>query len=306
MANLGIFINTNKLIEDTFKLIKHLPEFDYVVTIPRGGIIPSGIISTIMGKPLTTADLLVEGKAWMSSSMAVENKRNLYTEQRYVSVSPENSKILLVDDISYNQLGELERSKRIINAKFPNAKCYKVPIYVVERTRKLNDLYCGKISMSHLFEKDLMTRNSHGVIGYDMDGVLCEDWHSYEKEDSEEYTKFLSEAKPYLIPHYRIDYIITCRLQKYWDATVRWLAEHNVKYKYLIMHPAESKEQRGSHSDFKINMIRKYMKDGLFVESSLRQAKNINDALGTQVICTESKELFYGTDTKIEYNEVMK
>jgi orotate phosphoribosyltransferase len=145
--------------------------------------------------------------------------------------------------------------------------------------------------MSHWFEKDLMTRNSQGVIGYDMDGVLCEDWHGFEKEGTDEYTKFLSEATPYLIPHYRIDYVITCRLEQYRQVTEEWLKIHHVKYKRLIMHPATSKFTRGSHSEFKIKMIKTYMPNGIFIESSLNQSKEIKEGAGIQVICIENKEL---------------
>ena len=58
-------------------------------------------------------------------------------------------------------------------------------------------------------EKDILIRRRTQKIGFDMDGVLCEDC-SYENViDEEKYTKFLREAKPYLIPHYKVDYIIT-------------------------------------------------------------------------------------------------
>jgi hypoxanthine phosphoribosyltransferase len=209
VAQLGIYIDHTQMLKDTIDFTKIvrtvIPEIDIVVAIPRGGNFASSIISDILGIPSSTPDRLIEKECYWTSSQKVENNREYISQKYTVPFDPTNAKILLVDDISYNSLGTLERVKRLILSKFPNAIVYKTAIYCMERTKKSLDFYCKKISMDHWMEKDILIRRRTQKIGFDMDGVLCEDC-SYENViDEEKYTKFLREAKPYLIPHYKVD-----------------------------------------------------------------------------------------------------
>jgi adenine/guanine phosphoribosyltransferase-like PRPP-binding protein/uncharacterized HAD superfamily protein len=314
VEQLGVFISTKQLVEDTLDLAKVLrkviPEFDIVCGIPRGGLLPATIIASIFGKPLTTPDLLMENKCWNTSSCAVANRKNKWADEYYCPIpNLERAKILMVDDTSYNSVGQMQRHKLKIVAKFPFSIVYKVPIYVVERTLRTNDLYCKRISMNHWVEKDFMIRRGPYLLGFDMDGVLCEDWNDDPNEDKEKYLSFLENAKPYMIPHYYIDFIITARMEGYRAQTVEWLKKHNVQYGKLIMWTGINKEDRGvmHHSDYKIDKINRLMPpDGIFIESSYSQAKRIFEKTNRQVICTDTMELIGGTDVGFDYHPIFE
>ena len=53
------------------------------------------------------------------------------------------------------------------------------------------------------------------ILAVDMDGVLC--GRSASRADCDEawYLEWLDSANPYLIPGFEIDFIVTCRLEKY-------------------------------------------------------------------------------------------
>jgi hypothetical protein len=310
---LGIFISTRMLMEDTLDLCKVIrkviPEFDIVCAIPRGGFFPTTIVASIFGKPLTTPDLLLENKCWNTSSVVVSNRHNKFSDDITVPIpNLERVKVLMVDDTSYNLVGQMQRYKIRINAKFPFTIVYKVPIYVVERTIHTNDLYVKRISMNHWVEKDLVIRRGPYRLGYDMDGVLCEDWVDEFEEDKPKYLSFLENATPYLIPHYFIDFIITARMEKYRPQTEAWLKKHNVHYDKLVMWKGNCKEDRHQHhSEYKIEKIKKFMPpDGIFIESDYIQAKKIFEGTGLQVLCTDSMELIGGTDVGYDYHPIFE
>ena len=314
VEQLGVFLSTKQLVEDTLDLCKVLrkaiPEFDIVCAVPRGGLLPASIIASIFGKPLTTPDLLIENKCWNTSSCAVANRHNKWSSEYYCPIpNLEKAKVLMIDDTSYNAIGQMQRHKLKIVSKFPLIQIYKIPIYVVERTLHTNDLYVKRVSMNHWVEKDFMIRRGPYLLGFDMDGVLCEDWVDPKLEDTEQYKQFLLNAKPYLIPHYFIDFIITARMEANRPATEQWLKEHGVQYGKLIMWSGSKKEDRGlmHHSDYKADKINRLMPpDGIFIESSYNQAKRIFEKTGRQVIAVETMELIGGTDVGFDYHPIFQ
>ena len=311
---LGTYINTITLCQDTVdmcRVIKRvIPEFDVVVAIPRGGFTPASIIASIFGKPLTTPDMLLNGRWWWTTSCYVEKPRDSRVDYFDMPIEfKDDYKVLLVDDVSYNWYGLLHRTKEMLMQQRPKYTVYKVAVYCFERTKRNLDFYCKQISIEHWFEKDLMVRKRGSApLLLDMDGVICEDCPDYIVQSEERYLQWLVDVKPYLLPHWIVDYIVTGRLEKYRPQTEDWLKRHGVKYRHLIMqdnsNPLGNPRINTDHALFKVNVVRGLsLPDGsIFIESNRDQAITIFKMTGVQTVCTSTNELIGAADSGYNYH----
>ena len=286
-----------------------IPEFDIVVPLPRGGFLPASIIASKFGKPLATPDMFLKSKYWWTTSIYVDKPRGNNTEFNMDIPKKEDWKILLVDDVSYNGQGLLWRTKKLIQETLPKTTVFKVAPYCFERTKAGLDYYCKVINIEHWFEKDLLIRKrGTAPIFVDMDGVLCDDSPCFSTYDEKVYLESIKLAKPYLIPHWTIDAIITGRLEKYRPETEQWLKENKVKYNKLIMQ--EGNQITGTnHAMYKSKVIKSLSLPpigSIMIESSLEQSKVIYKETGIQVICTETNQLFGATDIGYKYHPAIK
>src|SRR5208337_1673758 len=155
---IDIFISNSDIVRDATsmaKVIKQVfPKIDVVCGIPRGGNLPANIISTRLSIPSNTPEMLLRGACWWTSSVFADNNRNYYSTDFDTKFNPTEAHILLMDDTSFNTLGTLERTKRVILAKFPKAIVYKASVYSMKNTKDSLDFYCKVISRNHWFEKD--------------------------------------------------------------------------------------------------------------------------------------------------------
>jgi len=118
-----------------------------------------------------------------------------------------------------------------------------------------------------------------------MDGVLCEDPPRGYDRDETLYLKWIQSAKPYLIPAFEIDAIVTSRLEKYRPQTEAWLKKHDVQYKKLVMWDLDSKKDRnGRNADHKAGILTG-LKPDIFWESSMEQSQKIRKATGIPCLC---------------------
>jgi hypoxanthine phosphoribosyltransferase len=304
---IDIFVSNADIVRDSTsmsKVVRSLfPEIDVVCGIPRGGVLPANIIVTRLARPCNTPDLLERGECWWTSSTFVDNNRHYYGNDFTVKMNFSKAKILLVDDTSFNPLGTLERVKQRLLTKFPKATIYKSSVYAMSNTKKHLDFYCKVISRNHWFEKDFLIRKITGTVAADMDGFLCRDPRPEEVLDDNLYLKFINEATPYMIPYYRLDYVVTGRLERYRAITEMWLAAHGVKYGTLIMQPPEVAMVREGtdHALFKSNFLSKN-NVGFYIESSQRQSEAIYKRSRVQTMCVDPMQLFGATNIGYEYH----
>lgn len=309
MVDLGIYINHKQMTEDMMDYVKVvpkvIPKIDIVVAIPRGGFFPASIISSILGKPMTTPDRILEAKCYWTSSNRVKNSRTYESHEYTVSFDKlllnEPVNILLVDDISYNQVGTLERVKQLILTKFPHANVFKTSIYCMERTKKTLDFYVKQIDMDHWMQKDLLIRRRSQITGFDIDGVLCLDPIWQNGMSDEEWSLQLVNAIPYLIPAYQVEYLITARREKYRAITEKWLKDNGVRYKELIMYKGEG--ICPDHAAYKTKLCNSLLPEGIYFESSHSVAMGMHEmGCTSQIICTDSDELIGAANIGYEYH----
>lgn len=308
---IDIFISNADIVRDATSMSrvvrKLFPKIDVVCGIPRGGNLPACIISTRLGIPCNTPDLLMSGKYWWTSSLVVPNNRNYLSTDYTVPFDFSNAHILLVDDTSFNKLGTLEKCKQSILAKFPKATVYNSSVYSMWDTKDSLDFYCKVVSRRHWFEKDFLIRKIAALVAVDMDGFLCYNPSEAITANDDLYLEFCKSAIPYMIPFYKIDAIITGRLEKYRKLTEEWLEANHVRYNYLFMQ--EGNRRVGTdHAKYKAEVIKTRMlgkeQDPFYIESRVHQAQEIRRYTGIQTFAVDTMQLFGATNVGYEYHPV--
>ncbi len=270
------FISTEQLISWTNKWLNFIPNnYDIIIGIPRSGLLVASIISLKFAKPLSTPELFIKNIIWSS----IEIK------------SPKKYKnVLLVDD-TISSGKTMRNSLELLLSNYEGINVTTAALIATPKSKSLVDTYYKIIPEPRIFEWNMMHAKK-GKTCFDMDGVLCENCPPGVDADEEKYIKWIQSAKPYLIPSYTIDAIISNRLEKYRKDTEIWLKKHNVKYKKLILWDIESKDKRnGQYAKQKIKAI-KLIKPDIYFESSLSESEEIWKATGIQVMCIDEMILF--------------
>jgi uncharacterized HAD superfamily protein/hypoxanthine phosphoribosyltransferase len=271
------FISFSDLTAWTNEWIKSFPRsYDLIVGIPRSGLLVANIIALKLAKPLATPDLFLEEQFWLSKSI----KREKMIKS-----------ILLVDD-SINSGKTMNQAAQVILQRFNNIDLTTAVLIATNKTDQMVDLYYKVVRKPRVFEWNLLhAKKGKGKIACDMDGVLCENCPPGVSKNKELYIQWLIDARPYLIPAFTIDAIVTSRMEKYRLETESWLSKHNVRYKELIMWDLQSKQDRkGQRDRHKIEVLA-IIRPDIFWESSFRQATQIWRTTHIPTICIDKMKL---------------
>lgn len=263
------FVTSAELMNWTTEWIKSFPtSYDLIIGIPRSGLMVASIIATKLAKPLTTPDSILAKRLW--GSKPIEKKDSF-------------SSILLVDD----SIKSGKTMKRNLKLLLPNygRNITTASLLVTEASKNLVNLYYKVIPQPRIFEWNFL-HSKKGKLASDMDGVICENCPPGVDGDEELYVKWLEKARPYLIPPFEIDVIISNRLERYRPQTEKWLQKHQVRYKELILWDIKSKKERGEYAQNKIKALLK-IEPNTYWESSYGQAKEIWKATKIPVISTD-------------------
>ena len=145
------------------------------------------------------------------------------------------------------------------------------------------------------FQWNILHHTDGPLYCMDMDGVLCRDPEKAQNDDGAAYDDFLRNAVARNIPTTEIGWIVTARLEKYRPQTEEWLRAHGVRYRELIMHPAQTaaeRQSRGDHAAFKADAYRR-VGALLFIESDADQAREISAIAKMPVFCTDTQAMIY-------------
>jgi len=275
MIHYRSFTDLNNAIIKCLSRFPH--DIDIVVGIPRSGLLPAYLIALYLNKPLTDID------SFIANFHISHGNRSL------TQVSPIPKKALIVDDSIFGGTSMSQAREKLKKACF---KCqyYYLAIFAHPNSINLIDYYCEVVPTPRVFQWNLF--HHPGLIPhscFDIDGVLCE--NPPVDDDSTQYINYISTAVPKFIPTYEIDTIVSCRLEKYRPITEEWLKKNHVKYKHLVLLDLPSKSERirwGKHGEFKGKVYKENIKAELFVESSLKEAKEIVKISRKPVFCTET------------------
>jgi hypoxanthine phosphoribosyltransferase len=299
---IDIWLNLKEVNDDiadlTAVIKKVIPDFDVVIGIPRAGMMVASQIAEVYGKPLSSTDMFLEGKYWWRN-------HNFDKEANYTDYQSKEKieSALIVDDTAASG-SHMKIALRELKKKHPDIKFYTIALYATPVSEGNLDLYCKSISTVHLMETNFAIYSraaSPHLIAMDMDGVLCEDCPIEVAQNEEKYAKFLLEAKPYLRFLFRIDYIITARLEKYREQTEKWLKDNKVSYKELIMQKDERRVGT-DHALFKANVLKNLPEGTNYYESSTDQAKEIYRLTGRQVLAIDNMVMYGQKNPSYHYH----
>jgi uncharacterized HAD superfamily protein/adenine/guanine phosphoribosyltransferase-like PRPP-binding protein len=259
----------------TEQWLEKLPsDFDVIIGIPRSGLLIANIIATKFALPLSTPDDFVRGVQWQS---------------KYTLHTPEiNNRVLLVEDsvVSGRRLSEALAQLQL---HFPRLQIEVASLFVAPRAvNKVNHYYVIE-KPPYLFEWNLLTStHSFGKLCTDMDGVLCKDCPVDVDKDETAYEAWLKTVRPHLIPRFKIEAIVTSRLEKYRGLTEEWLRQHDVKYNQLLMMDLNRKEDKTfdatvHHKTVCIRRIKPFW----YWESNVDEAIEIHKDTELPVLCTD-------------------
>ena len=274
------FVNVDQATIWTLEWIQTFPRrYDLVVGIPRSGMFIASLIAVKLGKALTTPDLLRSGKYWHSKNVG---------EQPALDGS---SHVLLVDD-AMDSGTSMSRAIDTIREGNKDINITRACLVVREEAKSSVDMYHKIISPPRAYEWNILHRKiaSHwgpGRLAVDLDGVLCPNCPPGTDDNERAYLDWLAAAKPYLIPSFEIDAIVTCRLERYRPQTEQWLREHGVRYKELHMWDVPSKnDRRGRFARHKIERLLN-IKPDMFWESNWDQSQSIWKKTSIPTLCID-------------------
>lgn len=285
-------------IRNNFWKIPH--DVDFVIGIPRSGIICASIISEFLNVPLIDID------SFTSGAKPTGGGRLRYYIKRHSSenvVDGDNKKkVLVVDDTVWIGNSKKKAKKQLEPFKDKYDFIY-MAVYLEGPGEKtidfyLEDLrkYTNNFKECVLYEWNIFHHNEDVMNNciYDIDGVLCV--NPPDERNEEEYLKYIENAIPLFTPTVKVGEILTYRLVKNEEITKKWLREHGIEYGKLSMFNAQTwdeRNQKGVPSEVMKGMYYKNHKTArLFVESDDFQARKIFEISGKPVYCVESNKLY--------------
>lgn len=283
VSNAHIAVATSKWAEEIAA-----EEFDIIIGVPRSGMMIASMLSLKLGKPLSTPSSFCNDEIWASKKINIGKIE----------------KVFVVDDTA--STGDtMKEVVKLIKDKHPKLEVKSGALFVSKTGRQWVDMYYEVMPEPMQGEWNLMHQKL-GPIGFDMDGVLCEDCPAGADNNEEKYLFFIKNAKPLYIPVFEIDYIITSRLEKYRGETEVWLKNHGVKYKTLIMWNLKDKSMRNINAGVYKSREISNLDIEYFVESRLDEAEIIWNKTKVPTVCIEKMIMFNERYTKKTFNEEVK
>lgn len=259
-------------------------DVDVIVGIPRSGLLAANILALHLNLPIADVDAFKSGR--LLSSGPRHGLRN-----RPVNRTT-NRKALIVDD-SIASGRAMKEARLALEGVDSDCEYVFAAVYATSESRSQVDLHFEICPLPRVFEWNIFHHSHLRRASVDIDGVLCRDPTEEENDDGPRYEDFISRVEPFHIPSLPVGQLVTCRLEKYRQATEAWLQQNQVEYSELIMMQYATKEERlraGSHGRFKADVYRA-SPNVLFIESSLRQATEIARVSGKSVFCMENREM---------------
>lgn len=289
------FVTLAELAGTIRKNVHKIPhDVDFVIGVPRSGVIAAGIIAEFLNAPLIDVDSFAKFGALPTGGRRSRFHRRPVTER---------SRVLVVDDTIFhgwslretkNKLAPFARKfgyEFVYLAVFLEGPNDGVDIWL-EDLRRYTDGYTTFV----LYEWNIFHHvpKLMGECIYDIDGVLCLD--PPDERSGRPYLDYLPNAVPLFTPTVKVGELVTYRLEKYRELTEWWLYSQGVTYGALTMFPAKSYDERAgmgiSPAAFKADIYRLRPWAKLFVESDDRQAREIHAITRRPVYSVETNKMY--------------
>ncbi|MEM9679645.1 MAG: phosphoribosyltransferase family protein [Bacteroidota bacterium] len=265
-------------------------DIDLVVGVPRSGMLPANLLALYLNLPYTDIHSFINGFVYKAGA-----RRQFFDASDY-------KKILVVDDsiASGSAMVECKESLAHLTSKFDFEFCV---VYATPEKENDVDYALETVPTPRYFQWNISNHSTLDKACFDIDGVLCVDPTKEQNDDGSKYVSFLLNAAPLYIPGSKIGTLVTSRLEKYRAETEIWLKNHGIKYDKLVMLDLPDMKARQKANCHGSHKAKEYQnsKYNLFVESDLKQAKEINKLTKKPVFCTENFEMIYESQS-LTYN----
>lgn len=281
----------NAVIRSNLHKIPH--DVDFVIGVPRSGMICGSVIAEFLNVPLIDVDSFVNG-----NTPSMGGRKILFREH------DKTGKVLVVDD-TVNSGIAMRKTKEKLH-KAPNFDSFQFIyscIYVEDFGCDTVDLWlCDLRNLVHsgvqpLYEWNMFNHYPHlmSKMVFDLDGVFCTEEGRPDDRYEEAYEEYIKTVKPLFIPKVPIYCILTYRIKKYYDITKKWLEDNGITCYNLLMADADSWQERNnriSTEQMKGNFFKNHPEFLLFIESDDYQARRIHEISGKQVLCISSNKMY--------------
>ena len=262
-----------------------------VIGAARSGLAPAGIVASLLHLPLVSLS--------QSEGDIVECGNGFRLKKGQHVRSGSDERALLVDDTVFSGTS-MEKNLQVAKdnfSKVTTAACYTTTTSPVQP-----DIHGRVLEAPHILEWNFMNSVQTHFLAVDFDGILCENPTWDQDDDGPKYLDFIRNARPKYIPRMApVPLIVTARIERYREETVKWLDKHKVKYRKLVMHPAETLHERNNDciSTYKAKHFNQWkeetgipMVEQCFVESEPSQAIKISSISGATTICPRVAGVF--------------
>jgi uncharacterized HAD superfamily protein len=283
------FVSWKRFHEDIEEWERELPEFDAVCGIPRSGLPVAAYIALRRNIRLVSYESLLADPINCIRNAPIRNLNPVVYYDK-----PFGNRLLIVDDATGVEGVTISELKSKLSG-FLNLSVSFGAVYAASETPVV-DFSFRYLPQPRFFAWNWFRHWSLQSAYLDMDGVICEDWTSRpEQENDEIFSSHIDTVPPLYVPEVPVAGIVTSRLELYRGKTEAWLAKHNVQYGELVMHPAKTPQERrdaGDHAARKAEVFINDPSSRLFVESDVRQAKEIHRLSQKPVLCLDTMEMF--------------
>ena len=279
------YISYFDLVHDIKKNLHkvHYGNYDLIVGVPRSGMVPAYMIALYLNLHITDLN------GFINNLPLEKGQRKL---KRTLNKPHDAKKVLLVDDtIATGYQMEANLQKLSPKLKEVTTTCV---VYASNPDQNV-DIYLKLNGVRRLFEWNLFHRDILNKACVDIDGVLCTDPSLEQDDDGDKYMDFILNAKPLMIPSYKIHSLVTSRLERYRSQTEAWLRQWNIEYDNLIMLNLQNKIDRYKNGDKALDHKANYFSSltdlEIFIESDMDVSLYVMKKTGKPVLCIDENIL---------------
>ncbi len=281
------FKSFGDLARDISKHVARIPlDVDLIVGIPRSGMMAASMLALMLNKKFCDVAAFLDNRSLQHGRTRIPSNGDL--------AYPLQARTVLVLDDSVDSGASMRDVLAEMEVLREGRTFITAAVYASKPGTRAVDIYFERVDMPRVFAWNLFHRNELAQCCVDIDGVLCNDPTHDENDDGPRYLRFLESATPLARPTYRIGHLVTSRLEKYREPTLRWLHAHGIQFGELHMLDLPSAVERrrlGCHADFKARVYRSIDTATLFIESDPKQAGEIARLSGKPVLDYTSQSL---------------
>ena len=281
------FVTSRQLVTDTLRLVPMLPDVSCVVGVSRSGLLPASLLAMHLHLPLYALD---------QSGTVQECGQGWRLGQRNYR---ERGPALVVDD-TVGSGTSLRKTLPIARRHFSDV--VYATVYCNPASEVKPDVWAADLWLPHILEWNLWNSIVTTASAFDLDGILCPDFACEDDDDGPRYLRAMDAARPLYFARREPITIVTARLEKYREQTMRWLERWGMRAGALWMGPWRSPAERTFEAvaEWKAGVVKDWAATAaerkspgapMYFESEPALARAIAERSGVLTVCPATGEV---------------